>query len=121
LPLLQQPLLQLLPGQQGSPTVPHSAHSPVDDVELQIVPAAQRSVPLLPLQQVWPAAPHAEQMLLLHTRPAWQVLVPQHGWPEAPQPAHFPAAQTPGLVPVLPPVPAVAIPQAWASATQVSL
>jgi hypothetical protein len=49
------------------------------------------------------------------------VLVPQQGWPEAPQPAHLPALHTPGLDPVLPPVPRVELPQAADSATQISL
>jgi hypothetical protein len=121
--LKQQPLLQVLPGQQGAPGVPHVAHRPVDEVELHTVPATHLSVPLVPGQQVSPASPQDEQMLLRHESPAPQlgVVVPQHGWPEAPHPAHFPALHTPGLVPVVPPVPAVVGPQDVPSATHCSL
>lgn len=120
LPLKQQPLLHVLPAQHGDPGVPHTAHRPVDEVELHTVPGSQRSVPPVPGQQVWPACPQVEHTPLLHESPDWQVL-PQHGCPEAPQPVHLPAVHTPGLVPVLPPVPVVVVPQAWASATQSSL
>jgi hypothetical protein len=123
LPLKQQPLLQVLPGQQGAPGVPHRAHRPVVEVELHTEPAAQRSVPPAPVQQVSPGLPQDEQMLLRQDRPAPQVGVvdPQHGCPEAPQPAHFPPEHTPGLVPGVPPVPVVVGPQDVDSATHCSL
>jgi hypothetical protein len=123
LPLKQQPLLQVLPGQQGAPAVPHRAHRPVVEVELHTEPAAHRSVPLVPGQQVSPGLPQDEQTLLRQERPAPQlgVLEPQHGCPEAPQPAHLPAVHMPGFVPVVPPVPAVVGPQDVDSATHCSL
>jgi hypothetical protein len=121
LPLKQQPLLQVLPGQQGAPGVPHKAHSPVVEVELHTEPATHLSVPPVPVQQVSPGLPQDEQMLLRQERPAPQVVVPQHGCPAAPHPAHLPAVHMPGLVPVVPPVPAVVGPQDVDSATQRSL
>lgn len=48
-------------------------------------------------------------------------MVPQHGCPAAPHPAHLPAVHMPGLVPVVPPVPAVVVPQDVDSATHRSL
>jgi len=117
-PTLQHPLAQALPAQQGVPTVPHRAHR-LDEV-LHTEPAAQRSVPPAPEQQVWPGAPQAEHRPLLQTRPDWHVLEPQHGWPEAPQPLHLPPLQMPGLDPVLPPVPSAVVPQACASPTHIS-
>jgi hypothetical protein len=120
LPLKQHPLLHVFPAQQGEPGEPHTAHRPVDDVELHTVPSVQRSAPPVPGQQVWPASPHTEHTPLLQDSPAWQV-VPQHGCPDPPQPVHLPAVHTPGLVPVLPPVPTVVVPQACASATHSSL
>ena len=120
-PLKQQPLLQVLPGQQGSPTAPHRAHR--DELVLQTEPVSHRSVPLVPGQQLPPALPQGEQMLFRQESPAPQlgVMVPQHGCPEAPHPAHFPAPHMPGLVPVVPPVPAVVGPQDVPSATHCSL
>jgi hypothetical protein len=117
LPLKQQPLLHVLPGQHGPPGVPHSAHK--DEVVLQTEPAAQRSVPLVPGQHVSPGSPQDEQTLLRQERPAPQV-VPQQGWPEAPHPEHFPAAHTPPPVPPVPPIPVV-LPQVVDSATHCSL
>jgi hypothetical protein len=111
----------VLPLQQGAPGVPQVAHKPLEPEEVEhTVPATQRSAPFVPGQQVPPAAPQGEQIPLRQERPAWHE-VPQQAWPEAPQPAHFPAPQTPGLVPLLPPLPAVALPQVWPSPMQVSL
>ena len=121
LPLKQQPLLQVLPGQQGAPGVPHRAHRPVVEVELHTEPAAHLSVPPAPVQHVSPGLPQDEQTLLRHERPAPQVEVPQHGCPEPPHPVHLPAVHMPGLVPVVPPVPAVVGPQDADSATHSSL
>ena len=123
LPLKQQPLLQILPSQQGAPGLPHRAHRPVvvDDVLLQTVPATHRLAPFVPGQQASPALPQDEQVLLRQESPAPQV-VPQQGWPEAPQPEHFPAVHTPPPVPLVPPVPPVPVPvHAAASATHCSL
>jgi hypothetical protein len=53
-PPAQQPPLQVLPGQQGAPGVPHSWQIPVVDVELQTLPDVQRSVPLVPGQHCSP-------------------------------------------------------------------
>jgi len=120
--LKQQPLEQVLPAQQGAPTVPQTWQIP--DVELEVdehtVPEAQRSVPLAPEQHCSPASPHDEQTLPRQARPVLQV-VPQHACPLAPQFEHFPAPQVPAPLPPLPPLPVVAVPHADPSATQVSL
>jgi hypothetical protein len=113
----------VLPAQQSAPGVPQVAHRPdeVEDVDVHTEPAAQRSVPLAPEQQAAPGSPHGVQVPLRHARPAWQEL-PQQAWPEAPQPAHFPAVQTPGPLPPLPPRPVLEpLPQVCDSATQISL
>jgi hypothetical protein len=126
LPAKQQPLLQALPSQQGSPGEPQRAHRPVVeyDVLLQTVPATHWLAPFVPGQQVSPASPQDEQRLLRQERPAPQ-LVPQQGWPEAPHPEHFPAVHTPPLVPPAPLVPlmppAPVPPQVADSATHCSL
>jgi hypothetical protein len=111
-----------LPAQQGEPGEPQVAHKPaeLDDVDVQTEPATQRSVPLVPEQQAAPGSPHGEQVPLRHPSAAWQEL-PQQAWPEAPQPVHFPAVQTPGPPPPLPPVPTTVLPQFCDSPTQVSL
>lgn len=101
LPLKQQPLSQALPAQQASPGPPHEAQTVPVLVELQTVPALQRSVPLVPAQQGSPGLPQDEQKPPLHTRSAPQ-LVPQQAWPKAPQLEHLPPEQVP---PGLPPVP----------------
>ena len=77
LPLKQQPLLHVLPVQQGEPGLPHRAHRP--DEVLHTVSASHRSVPLVPGQQAPPGAPHGEHTLLRQERPAPQVVVPQQG------------------------------------------
>lgn len=101
-PLKQQPLAQVLPEQHISPGPPHEAHRPDEVVALlQTVPAAQRSASVAPVQQGSPGSPHDEQTLFRQVKPLLQV-VPQQGWPEPPQVAHFPPEQTP---PPAPPVP----------------
>ena len=90
----------------------------VEDVLLQIEPAAQRSVPLAPEQQASPGLPQAVQIELRQASPEPQ-LVPQQGWPEAPQLAQRPPPHWP---PPLPPVPVLLpVPQVEPSAMQVSL
>jgi hypothetical protein len=71
LPLKQQPLLQVLPGQQGEPGVPHRAHRL--ELVLHTEPATHRSVPFVPGQQVSPGLPQVEQMLLRQERPVPQL------------------------------------------------
>lgn len=116
-PLKQQPLAQVLPEQQYSPGPPHEAHKPVlEDVLLQMVPAAQRSLSVLPVQQGSPGSPQAEHTLFRQVKP-WPHVFPQQGWPEPPQLAHLPAEQTPPPLPLLPPVPVLVLAQACASAT----
>jgi hypothetical protein len=110
-----------LPAQQGSPVCPHTWQSPADvEVDEQTVPDAQRSVPLVPAQHCSPASPHDEHRPLRQARFALQVL-PQQGWPAAPQPPHFPALHMPGPVPPPPPVPSAEPPQADPSPTHISL
>lgn len=121
MPPKQQPLLQVLPAQHGAPVVPQTWHRPEEDeLDEHTVPAAQRSAPFAPEQHCTPGLPQGEQMLPLQARPAPQLL-PQQGCPEEPQPAHLPPLHRPGLVPPVPPLPDVVVPQAVPSATQVSL
>jgi hypothetical protein len=56
MPAEQQPVEQVLPAQQGAPTVPHSWQIP-DEVEVveHTVPPPHRSVPLAPEQHCSPA------------------------------------------------------------------
>jgi hypothetical protein len=117
----QQPLVQVLPAQHGWPVLPQSWQTPAEEVEVvvQTEPAVHRSVPLAPEQHCSPGCPHGEHMLLRQARPAPQ-LVPQQGCPEVPQPEHLPALHTPGLVPLLPPVPPVELPQVAPSPTHIS-
>jgi hypothetical protein len=85
--LKQQPAAQVLPAQQGWPGPPQAWQMPlVVDVLLQIMPATHRSVPLVPEQQASPGLPQDEQIELRQASPGLQLL-PQQGWPEAPQPA----------------------------------
>lgn len=118
----QHPLEQVLPAQHGAPTVPQIWQMPEVDVEVdeQTVPDAQRSVPLAPEQHCSPASPHDEHTLFRQARPELQV-VPQQGWPLAPQPEHLPALHAPPPFPPLPPLPVVAVPHAVPSDMQVSL
>jgi hypothetical protein len=105
-PLKQQPLAQVLPEQQISPGPPHEAHRPaLEVVLLQMVPVPQRSASVVPVQQGSPGSPQDEQTLFRQVKPLLQV-VPQQGWPEAPQLAHLPPEQTP---PPVPPVPVVLV------------
>jgi hypothetical protein len=122
MPLKQHPFAHWLPAQQGSPVLPHTWQIAEVEVEVdeQTVPEAQRSVPLAPVQHCSPASPQDEQTPLRHARPEPQV-VPQQGWPAAPQPAHLPAPQTPGPAPPLPPVPSAEPPQVVPSDTHISL
>lgn len=79
MPAEQQPVEQVLPAQQGAPTVPHSWQMPVEDELVEhTVPALHRSVPLAPEQHCSPACPHDEQTLLRQARPSLHE-VPQHG------------------------------------------
>ena len=85
---MQQPLVQVLPGQQVAPAPPQTAQ--IDP--LQMVFAA---VQVLLAQQGPPAAPHATQVLLelLHPVPgSWQAppvdVLEQHACPVPPQTLH---------------------------------
>jgi len=94
---------------------------PVDEVEEQMVPAAQRSVPFVPEQHCSPAPPHELQTPPRQARPEPQV-DPQQGCPVAPHPEQLPARHTlSGAAPELPPDPLVELPQAIPSATHVPL
>lgn len=104
-PLKQQPLAQELPEQQYSPGPPHEAHRPEPElVLLQMVPATQRSLSVLPVQQGSPGSPQDEQTPLRQVKPGPQV-VPQQGCPEPPQLLHLPAVQVPPLAPPAPVLP----------------
>lgn len=109
-----------MPAQQGSPVSPQTWQMAGEDEVAHTVPDAQRSVSLAPEQHCSPALPQDEHRPLRQARPEPQVL-PQQGWPEAPQPEHFPPPHTPGLVPPLPPVPRVVVLQAEPSPTHISL
>jgi hypothetical protein len=84
--VMQQPVLQLLPAQQGPPAVPHAWHR----LLLQIIPG---SVQVLFAQHGPPAAPQVAQMLedVLHAAFAslhplgFAVVAVQHASPSAPQ------------------------------------
>lgn len=103
--------------QQGAPGVPQVAHKTfeLEELDVHTVPASQRSVPLVPGQQVFPAPPQGEQVPLRQERPDWHE-VPQQAWPEAPQAEHFPPAHTF----VVPPL-ADELPHDCCSPTQISL
>jgi hypothetical protein len=54
MPDAQQPLAQMLPAQQGEPTVPQTWQMPDVLVDEHTVPPAQRSVPFVPEQHCSP-------------------------------------------------------------------
>lgn len=83
--LTQQPLEQLLPPQQGAPSVPHS-------VQIEFLQIMLASLQVLLAQHGPPAAPHTLHMPeeLSHTVPASLHAVPllQQGWLVPPQSLH---------------------------------
>lgn len=78
--LSQQPLVQVLPAQQGWPAPPQAT---VQVPEVHVSPLLQA----VPLQQGWPEAPQGAvvQVPEVQTKPLLQAVPLQQGWPEAPQ------------------------------------
>ena len=65
----QQPLAQVSPAQQTSPSPPQRAQTVAAPLVVQAVPAWQLGLPVPVAQQLSPACPQAPQMLPLHANP----------------------------------------------------
>jgi hypothetical protein len=59
----QQPSVQLLPAQHGSPKPPHLAQTPSDPELLHTLPATHGAAPTLAEQQTSPRLPQLTQVL----------------------------------------------------------